>query len=189
MPSLRSRILALILAGAGTFAWWAQQEPDAPPSVSEKRERQPDYTVDNLTITLMGETGVPARRLTSRETRHYPDTATNELEEPKLTIFRDDGPPWIIHSSAGWVSEDGDEILLQGPVFIDREAGGGTRGIHVKTWELYVKPREEYAQTDRPVHATSDADWLNSSNGARIWFGSDLRVKLLGNVRVQTSIP
>jgi lipopolysaccharide export system protein LptC len=130
----------------------------------------------------MDETGRRHRKLTTPHLRHYPDDDSSELDRPVLTVFKEGAPPWVIRSETGWISDDGDEIILQGRVFIDREAGEGTRPVHIKTRELRVRPEEEYAQTDELVEITSDADWLTSMNGARVWFGETSKIDFVGRV-------
>jgi len=186
MQLLRSRILALILAAVAAFAWWKRPvvEPDDRQS-AEPQQRQPDYTVDRFTATVMDDTGVPERRLTAWELRHYPDDDSTELEQPLLTLFKDAAPPWLVRSNTGWISADGAEVLMRGKVYIDRERSPTIRPVHLSTRELLVRPDEEYAETDRPIIATSQSDWLTSANGGRIWFGESLRIELAGSVRAK----
>lgn len=189
MLSVRQLLLALVLSVVGVYAWWIQTEEEIARKSARPAERRPDYTVDRLSVTTMGETGRPDRRLVAREVRHYPDDGGHELEEPRLTLFKEGEPPWFVRSDQGRITEDGDELLLQGPVLIDREAGADTRPVHIKTWELYVQTQDEYARTERPVHVTSGADWLSSASGAEVWFGDPMRLNLFGRVRLQLDPP
>lgn len=188
VPPIRQIVLASILATAGLLAWWLLREQEIPRNVGQTAEREPDYTVDRFTVTVMGETGRPVRRLVARESRHYPDDGGNELEEPKLTLFKEDEQPWFIVSDQGHTTEDGDEILLLGPVFIDRAAGEGTRPVHIKTYDLFIRADDEYARTERPVHITSGADWASSVTGGEFWFGDNLRARLFGRARQQIDL-
>lgn len=188
MPTTRQIVLASILAAVGLLAWWMHEEPEIPRDVGPAAEREPDYTVDNFTATVMGEAGRPDRRLVARELRHYPDGGGNELEEPRLTLFNEGEPPWFVRSNSGRTTEDGDEILLLGPVFIDRAAGKETRPVHLKTYDLLIQADEEYARTERPVHITSGADWVSSVTGGEVWFGDHLRAKLFGRARQQIDL-
>jgi len=189
MMSGRQRILALAMAAIGGMAWWLQQG-DAPEVRGRtNKDRRPDYTVDNFTATEMDETGRPHRRLFAVELRHYADDDSNELESPRLTIFEDAAPPWLVRSETARIPGGSDEILLQGEVLIDREKGETTRPMHIKTRELLVKRNENYAVTKQPVRATSELHWVASDNGAEIWFGENLRIKLLGRARGEIRIP
>jgi len=183
MPFLRQRLLALTMAVLGALAWWMQPDEEPPVRDRSAKEHHPDYTVDNFTITTMNDSGMPDRRLVAAELRHYPDDNTKELESPRLTLFEESGPPWVVRSESAWVSADNNRILLQGEVFIDRERGKTTRETHLETSELLLKREEHYAETNRSVRITSASDWTTSDKGARIWLQDKLRVELLGRVR------
>ena len=183
MLSVRQRVLALILAGIGGAAWWyqSQQGPQAPPAAL--RPRLPDYTVDGFTGTTMDIAGRPARTLSARELRHYPSDDSSELDLPVLVVYTADGPPWNIRSETGWASGDGERILLRGEVLADREGATGLRPIHLRTSELLVRPRQDYAETAMPVRIDSNDDWLTST-GMQAWFGkTELRANFLGRAR------
>jgi lipopolysaccharide export system protein LptC len=178
--TVRQRVLALVLTLIGGAAWWQQfgQTPEATPTVV--RERLPDYRVDGLTATAMDAAGRPARRLTADAMRHYPDDDSSELDRPVLILYRSDGPPWDIRSETGWVSGDGERVLLHGQVVVDREGSGEARPVHLTTSELLVRPRQEYAETSMPVKLTSGEDWLTST-GMQAWYGeSAMRARFLG---------
>jgi lipopolysaccharide export system protein LptC len=185
VPPVRQILLALLLAASGYLAWWLQGEEADPGTTETRDDHRPDYTAEQIAITAMGVTGRPDRRLVARKARHYEQAGETELDDPKLTLFREDEPPWLVRSERGRISEDGKEIFLQGPVFIDRSAGGEDRAVHIKTSELLVKPDVDYAYTERPVHATSGGEWLSSTAGAELWFGDQLHLKLFGRARLQ----
>jgi lipopolysaccharide export system protein LptC len=187
MLSARQRVLALVLAAVGALAWWLQEEEKALRPHREERGHLPDYTVDDFTTTNMDELGKPFRRLSAVELRHFADDDSSELTSPSLTLFEKSGPPWLVHSETAWISADHNLIRLHGEVLIDREAGPTTRPVHLKTRELVLKRKEDYATTDQPVHITSLQDWTTSDAGAEIWLTDKLRVKLLGRVRGEVS--
>ena len=189
MLSARQRILALALAAVGALAWWLNQDEEIQTPEEGIQERHPDYTVDNFSTTTMDESGAPHRHLTAVELRHYPDDNTKELESPRLTLYVDAGPPWLVRSEAAWISGDNNLIRMHGAVHIDREAGPETRPVHLQTRELLLNRDEDYAETDQPVRITSELDWTTSDKGAQVWLKEKLRIKLLGRVRGEIIVP
>jgi lipopolysaccharide export system protein LptC len=181
--SVRQRLLALILAGIGGVAWWyqAQQGPEAPPLAP--RQRLPDYRVEGFSATTMDAAGRPARSLSAPELRHFADDDSSEIDQPVLVVYTADGPPWNIRSETGWASGDGELLRLHGEVMADREGNDKVRPMHLRTSELLVRPRQDYAETAMPVRIDSNDDWLTST-GMQAWFGEDdLRARFLGRAR------
>ena len=142
----------------------------------------PDFFAEGFTVTTMAADGLAARSLSGEKMLHFQDDQSTELTRPVITIFEKDKPPWKVKSETGWVSPDGEVILLQGRVTIDRMAAPGVRPVHVVTRELRVQPNDEYAETDQPVDLRSRRDWLKS-NGMQLWFGKPIRLKFLARVR------
>lgn len=178
----RQGYLILILLLVSVATWWANRfsEPEPPPQPGDAH--RPDYQVDGLTVTAMGPDGTPGRHLTTDQMRHYPDDDTTELDRPHLVVYAKDGPPWNIRSEQGWVGPDGERMLLEGQVRVDREGGPGSEPVHLATDRLRVQPKAEYAETDQPVRITSAANWIEAV-GLQAWFGEPVRIKLLSNVR------
>jgi lipopolysaccharide export system protein LptC len=101
---------------------------------------------------------------------------------PELLVFEGDLPPWRIRSERGWVSPDGELVLLLGEVHIDREEGPTTQPVHLVTRDLRVQPKDEYAETDQPVRSESGPHWVES-RGLQAWLRAPVRIKLLAEVR------
>ncbi len=178
----RQRYLISLLAAAVLAAWWInrQTESDRPPTPGVAH--RPDYQVDALTVITMSPEGLPDRRLTALQMRHYPDDDSTELDQPLLRLYRPSGAEWTIESPRGWVGPEGDLVLLQDAVSVRREPAPGIEPLQLVTTELRVQPRAEYAETDRAVRITSGASWVEAV-GLQAWFGEPGRLKLLSNVR------
>lgn len=174
-------VLALVLVLAGGTWWlssWLQSREE------DRREagHAPDYYLETLKFTTMDAEGRPARRLRAERMVHYADDDSTELTAPRLTVFDAERPPWEIQAERGWVSGDGELVLLQGEVQIDREAAQGVRPVHIVTRDLRVQPEQSFAETDQAVEARSRGDRVRS-DGMQIWFDGPVRIKLLSNVR------
>ena len=183
----RQRLLPILLALLAATAWWLGKMREEPPRAEDESPGQPDHTIQGLRATTLDENGRPHRRLVAREARHYPAKAGSELDEPRLTLFPETGPPWLLKSERGWVSEKAEEVRLQGKVYLDREASQDNPPLQVETREVFVWPNQEYGRTDQHLRAVSGADWLNSPRGGEAWFGETLRARLFGRVSLEYS--
>ena len=175
----------LLLLAAGS--WWLAQNPYLGIAINSSGERTPDYYVNHFTVTTLNAAGQPFRRLVAEQMRHYDQDESAELNQPILTLFEGSDPPWRVESETGWVNDEGDLALLHGRVTIDREAAEGIRPVHIVTKELTVKPKEKYAETDQPVEAHSQQDWMTSV-GAQIWFEEPMKMNLLSRVRAHYAV-
>lgn len=141
-------VLLLLALGSG----WMLKTLKEDQSGGERRPRHaPDFFMRNFSTTTMDESGQPRRSLTARYMAHYPDTDTNEFEEPQLIVFHPPRPPWYIKSERGWLSANKDVMLLIGRVDIWRNNAAGERELEITTRDLRVLPESDYGETDKPV--------------------------------------
>jgi lipopolysaccharide export system protein LptC len=182
MPHFRI-LLVLVTVLAAIVSWqMVQQDEPVSQAVHPSGPRQIDYYVTGLDLTRMTLTGKPAHRLRAKNLQHYTDDETTELQQPHLTVFQDDAPPWEVDSERAWVSADGSLVLLSGEVLISREGDADNRPMRILTRELRVQPSEDYAETDEKVRVESDSDWLDAV-GMQAWLRPPSRLKFLSQVK------
>jgi len=175
-------LLVLVMFAAAVVSWqMVQQEDPAPQTAHPSGPRQIDYYVTGLDVTRMTLTGIPAHRLRAENLHHYTDDETTELQQPHLTVFQDDAPPWEVDSERAWVSPDGSLVLLSGEVLIEREGDANNRPMRILTRELRVQPEQDYAETDEKVRVESESDWLVAV-GMQAWLRPPSRLKFLSQV-------
>lgn len=181
MPRFRILFIPAALLAA-VFSWrMVEQEEPASPATHPSGPRQIDYYVTGLDVTRMTLTGKPAHRLRAKNLHHYTDDETTELQDPHLTVFQDDAPPWEVDSERAWVSPDGSLVLLSGEVLIEREGDANNRPMRILTRELRVQPEQDYAETDEKVRVESESDWLVAV-GMQAWLRAPNRLKFLSQV-------
>lgn len=171
-------ILAILALGSSWIVSIISEEE--PKSVSE--EHKMDYYLKNFTTTLMGEDGKPDKRLSAKRMIHYPDDDTTELEEPYITIFEANTPKWKIKSEDGWVSGDGELLLLQGAVTMDRPKTAESEPVHIVTRNLRVQPKQNYAETEESITISTPKNWIKSK-GMQAWLTTPMRIKFPAKVR------
>ncbi len=178
----RSLVIGLLLVVLAGGSWWLQQGIHEESERHERPPHTPDYWVEDLTARSMDLEGRPRRILHARMLQHYPDDGSTELTLPRMQLLESGRPPWRIESKQGWVSPNGELVLLQGEVDIRREASPGRLPVHLRTRDLRVQPKDEYAETEHPVRVLSGPHRLQST-GLQAWLHTPVRIKLLADVR------
>jgi lipopolysaccharide export system protein LptC len=126
---------SLVLGALGVFAaatLWLQiqHQEDTPKYVVVKERHDPDYYIENFVQTGTDETGELKYTLKAERLVHYPDDNTALLDKPHLIQYEQGKAPTHTTAESGWVSADGDEVLLTGNVRITRgKAPGDTGGV------------------------------------------------------------
>lgn len=168
-----------VLAGAG---WWLRERIQAGPATAARpAATTPEYFMTGFTTYGMNPDGSPRYRLAAERMAHYAHDDHADLEQPRLTVFRPDTPPWEVESERGKVFDQGERVHLLGDVFIERAAGPGGRPLQVDTRELWVWPEKDYAETGEPTVIRSRASQMQGV-GMQAWF-AEQRLRLLSNVR------
>lgn len=143
------------------------QELTAPPSTPPAATiRAPDSVLEAYHVTLHAEDGQPRYRLRGPRLSHYPDDDSNLLEQPVLTVYAAaDDPSWTVIAASGLLSAGGDELLLSGPVTIERLPGPDRPPLRIDTRDLRVEPHNDLAETAQPVRITAE-DYVVDAVGA-----------------------
>jgi lipopolysaccharide export system protein LptC len=170
----------LVLLALGTNWLISSVTTEAPGPAPE--EHKMDYYVSNFTTTLMGEDGKPFRQLSAKRMVHYPDDDTTELDEPFVIMFEQLVPVWKIRSETGWLSGDGNLLLLQGKVIIDRPKADNQKPVHIVTSNLRVQPKQNYAETEEEITIDNLGNQIKSK-GMQAWLTNPMRIKFSSNVR------
>ena len=172
------------MAGGG---WWLSESSRVDDSASEDASRRPDYYLRSFENTIHDESGKPSRMLSGTEMRHYPDDDSTELDNPHLILIDDDGARWTVNAEGGKLSGDGNILLLDGKVEIEKGAHQGIVPIRIETSDLLIYPERNLAETGAEIRITSGDNWIHST-GMKVWFQSPARIRLLSNVRGQYEI-
>ncbi len=170
--------LSLLVAGSG-WLLYLLGKPSSDPDDTLRHD--PDFYMKDFITVVMDEGGTPKRELRGERARHYPDTDTNELLRPHLVIYRNGSQPLQLTAESGWVSADGDVVLLQGRVNIWRNDEDGVKQQDVVTRDVRLLPDAGYAETDKPVLIQMSSTEIRSI-GMKAYLDEN-RVELLSQVR------
>lgn len=142
-------VLTLLLLIA-LFVGWPSDGPEefilAQPSA---QRHVPDYLLEDFTLTMTGDDGLPRYRLSATKMTHYPDSDTAELENPRMEFLLINKGLWVIKADKALAEKNGEIVHMQGQVSIYRD--GGDKVLALKTEVLDVYVTDEYAVTDQQV--------------------------------------
>lgn len=116
--------------------WWLPGQLIEPAIQMTGAERSdPDYFIENFTVTAMDERGEPRYELSALRLTHYPNDQQTRLDRPHLTQFDEET---VTTADRGFISPDGKTLLMRGNVRVTRANGGGHAGAEITTNELNV---------------------------------------------------
>ena len=183
MPARRILVILALLAGVVSSGWVLRELGLDLFETRPSSRHIPDFFIEDFTTTTMGPEGRPARRLTAEYMAHFPDSDTNEFQEPYVIIFRDAGEPWHVTGERGWTSGAGDVMLLLGEVRIWRNGESGERKVQIETRDLRVLPESDYGETEEPVIIRTPTS-ITRGIGLRAWLEQS-RMELLADVHTR----
>ena len=175
---LSGAVLLVLAAGS----WWLAESGTDEKDRIEPAAHTPDYLLERFTIITLGDNGKPKQRLSAVQMVHFPYNESTQLAKPRLVFYADAHPPWRVNSEQGRVLGDGEILLFQGQVQIDRDEAPGFHPINILTSDLEVRPEDHYAETTKDVDAKSRGDRVQA-RGMQVWFNKPIHIKLLTMAR------
>jgi lipopolysaccharide export system protein LptC len=176
-----------ILLVAAVLAWWLSRGPEAllyRPAPLLRHE--PDYFLENFTMTSAGEDGLPRYRMSGVSMMHYPDDDTALLEQLRLEYIAVDGEHWIITARQAQAEQKGNFVHLLGDVSIFSGDEVAPKWV-LKTEVLNVHMAEGFAETDQEV-MISQSYGVTRAQGLHLNF-SQRQLHLKSRVRGEYAIP
>ena len=191
VPVLLMGVLAL-----GTY-WLARNTPVfAPAEAKRSATHDPDYFMRGFSVKSFDAAGRLKSELLGKEARHYPDTDTLEIDQPRIRSFNERGALTTATANKAVTNADGSQVQLVGNAIVTREAGQDAKGqptprMEIRSEFLQAWLDKERLKTDRPVTITRgddrfDADNLDYDNLERVL---DLRGRVRGVIAAQPPGP
>jgi lipopolysaccharide export system protein LptC len=176
------------LAAFALATWWLAFSQEPIVIVDEGAQvHKIDYFLKSFNALTMTEEGLPKERVEATFMEHFSDNDTTELTAPRVTMYSSDKPNLYIKSETGYVSSDGELVLLNGAVTIRREAKGELEPLIVDTQNLRVQLSNDYAETDEHVKIVSKGSSIEGT-GLSAHFREPVYVKIQSSVRGKHAI-
>ncbi|GAP37852.1 LPS export ABC transporter periplasmic protein LptC [Piscinibacter sakaiensis] len=176
LPLLLMAVLAL-----GT--WWLVQNAPRPPGSGEARAPRhvPDYTMSVFTVQRFAPDGRLRVQIEGDTLRHYPDTDTLEVDNPRIRSIAADGVVTRATARRAISNGDGTEVQLLGGAQVLRDGLPGEPPAEFRGEFLHAFLATEELRSHLPVVLRRGSTELraNSLN----YRHRDQRVTLSGRVR------
>lgn len=144
--------LPLVLMGlmAMTTYWLVRNTPVmGEPELQAAPRHVPDYFMRDFSVKVFGEDGRLKSEMVGKEGRHYPDTDTLEIDEPRIRILNPDGRVTTAVAKRGLLNADGSEAQLFDKAVIVREASTNAQGVVTPRSELQSDFLHLFANTEQ----------------------------------------
>jgi lipopolysaccharide export system protein LptC len=144
--------LPLLLMGlmAMTTYWLVRNTPVIGEAELEAAPRHvPDYFMRDFSVKVFGEDGRLKSEMVGIEGRHYPDTDTLEIDQPRIRIFGVEGRVTTAVAARGLVNADGSEAQLFDKAVVVREASTNSQGVVTPRSEMHSDFLHMFANTEQ----------------------------------------
>jgi lipopolysaccharide export system protein LptC len=141
-------LLLMALLALGT--WWLVKNtplPEAAPLAAPLRH-VPDYTMTNFTVQRFAVDGSLSSQIEGDVLRHYPDTDTLEIDNPRIRANAPDGGLTLASARQALSNGDGSEVQLQGAARVLRQPAGTAPGS-AEVLEFRGEFLHAFLQTER----------------------------------------
>jgi lipopolysaccharide export system protein LptC len=156
-------VMLMALMALGTY-WLARNTPALGiPEAQRPATHDPDYFMRGFSVKTFDASGRLKSEVHGSEARHYPDTDTLEIDQPRMRAFNARGELTIATARRALSNGDGSEVQLFGDAVVVREAVTDAQG--------QTRPRLEFR--GEFLHAFVEAERVRSNKPVELRRGTD----------------
>ena len=181
-------VILMGLIALGTY-WLARNTPTLGPEQAKAlATHDPDQFMRHFSVKSFDANGRLKTELRGAEARHYPDTDTTEIDQPKMRSINERGSITLANALRGVSNADGSEVQLIGDAVVVREAFKDAAGhvqprMEIRSDYLHIYVNTERVTSNKPVEIVR-AD--NRLTGDGFSFDNVTQVlEMQGRVRAQ----
>ena len=156
-------IILMALMALGTY-WLARNTPAlGVAEVPRAATHDPDYFMRGFSVKTYDANGRLKSEVYGSEARHFPDTDTLEIDQPRIRSFNPSGQLTVATARRALSNADASEVQLFGDAVVTREASVDARGKEQPRLEFRGEFLDVFVDTERvksnkPVELRRGAD-------------------------------
>jgi len=156
-------IILMGLMALGTY-WLARNTPTlGSPEAQRAATHDPDYFMRRFSVKTFDAAGRIKSEVYGTEARHYPDSDTLEIDQPRIRSFNTRGELTVATARKALSNADGSEVQLIGDAVVTREAAADAQG--------HMRPRLEFR--GEFLHAFLNTERVKSHKPVELTRGTD----------------
>jgi lipopolysaccharide export system protein LptC len=162
-------IILMGLLALGTY-WLVRNTPLAAPVEGGKAaSSEPDYFMRGFSVKTFDGSGRLKSEVMGTEARHFPDSDTLEIDQPRIRSINDKGLLTVATANRALSNGDGTELQLFGNAVVTRDAGTDTAGNPVPSLQFRGEFLHAFMETERikshkPVTLTRGGDQFTADS-------------------------
>jgi lipopolysaccharide export system protein LptC len=164
--------LPIILMGVialGTY-WMARNTPTIGPVEPPRAlTHDPDYSMRRFSVKTFEPGGRLKSEVHGAQARHYPDTDTLEIDQPRMRSFNDRGELTVASAQRALSNADASEVQLFGDAVVVRDPGRDAAGrpqprLEFRSDFLHAFVNKEQVRSNKPVELKRGADTFTADS-------------------------
>jgi lipopolysaccharide export system protein LptC len=170
------RLMPLLLMGLLTLlTFWLVQKntPHEKSALERVRLHEPDYTINNGTLSALSELGATKYRILGNTVTHYDDDASIDITTPRMRLFQPGKAPVTVKADTGHL--DGDltilDLINNASIFRPAQAATATEPatLRMLASSSYFKVliNDDIIESDRPITLEQGMSIMHSTEGGR----------------------
>ena len=171
-----------------TFYLVEKNTPQEKSTVERVRLHEPDYTIENGTLSALNELGSTKYRVIGKKLIHYDDDASIDILTPRMRLFQINKAPVTVKADTGHL--DGDLTIMDlydnAQIFRPAQEATETQAASPRMLAAssYFKVliNDDIIETDKPVTLEQGMSIMNSAAGGT-FNNVDQSMRLLGRVK------
>jgi lipopolysaccharide export system protein LptC len=185
-------VILMGLMALGTYLLARNTPSFAPAAQQRAPKHEADYFLRRFSVKSFDANGRLKSELFGAEARHYPDTDTLEVDQPRIRAYNERGALTLATARRAISNADGSQVQLIGDAVVTREPaqdahGRATPRLQIRSEFLHAFVDREQVRTNRPVVILRGddqftADGLDYDNLDRVL---DLRGRVRGTIQPQ----
>jgi len=189
LDTLSSYLPLLLMAMMALGSWWLVKNtplPEGPrPAVAPRHEA--DYTMRQFSVQRFTPEGPMRAQIEGEVLRHYPDTDTLEIEQPRVTAFSLDGGVTTASARRALSNADASEVQLLGDARVTRGATARDEGLSFRGEFLHAFLKTEQVRSHLPATVIRGGTVIRADSFS--YDNLERTVSMSGGVRASFAAP